>query len=120
MHKPKYNTEFNTTDCLTITLPNLKWIDKDDYINIIKTEKISLKNSFDYIYNKANNRKNKVKGYSEFFLWIDNWEGKLTKVNQIKEFCKINDKQWECLKRHTAIKSILDTLQQPQKGYYSR
>ena len=38
LHKPKYNNDFKTDDFLTIKLPELKWVDKNIYINNIKNK----------------------------------------------------------------------------------
>ena len=83
-------------------------------LNRIKDELSCFKES------KAEGRKNKAKGYDEFNEWFDTWDGSLIKVGKIKESCGIDDKQWEYLKKHEIIKSKLDTLKQPKKGYYCK
>lgn len=87
---------------------------KSDLINIIDNELAEFKES------KADNRKNKIKGYDEFMKWYKEWDGSLIKASEIKSICKLNNKQWENLKKNEVIKSKLDSLKQPKRGQYIR
>lgn len=69
---------------------------------------------------KAAARENKAKGYDAFIKWFDKWDGSAIKVGKIRELCNISNKQWEYLKKHEIIKGKLDTLKQPNRGYYCK
>jgi hypothetical protein len=69
---------------------------------------------------KADNRKNKVKGYDEFIKWFDEWDGSMIKINEIKNICQMNAAEWGNLSRNPIIKDKLNSLNKPKRGYYSK
>lgn len=106
--------EINVFSQRLIILKMIKQLFSKCSLNII-TDEISC-----FKEGKADNRKNKAKGYDEFMNWFKDWNGELIKVKDIKNICKINDKQWENLKKHEIIKEKLDMISIPKRGYYSR
>jgi len=84
IYKPKYNDDFKTEDSLTIYLPELIWIDKDEYIVKIKIENDKVKNTIEHQENKANTRLNKGISYIKFKNWLDmQMTGRLVKAKEL-------------------------------------
>jgi len=74
IYKPKYNDDFKTEDSLTIYLPELIWIDKNDKV----------KNTIEHQENKANTRLNKGISYIKFKNWLDmQMTGRLVKAKEL-------------------------------------
>jgi len=71
IYKPKYNDDFKTEDALTIQLPIIEWMNKDEYIAMIKIENDITKNTIKYQENKADSRINKGIAYTKFKNWLD-------------------------------------------------
>lgn len=82
---------------------------------IYNTEEI-----YEFVRAKNDSRENKVKGYDEFFNWYNSWDGSLIKAKEIKSICNINNEQYKTLCKNSSIRSVLNNLIVPKKGYYSK
>lgn len=69
---------------------------------------------------KAEDRKNKAKGYDEFIKWFNEWDGNIIKISDIQNICKINSSQWKTLSRNPLIEEKLNSLIKPKRGCYSK
>lgn len=68
---------------------------------------------------KDDNRKNKCKGYDEFFEWYDSWDGSLIKSKDLKEALKLNNEQFKTLTNNQTVNETFSKFDKPKRGFYS-
>jgi len=120
LYKPKYNNQFKTNDSLTITLPDLKWLNKDEYIENIKIKELKYKETIEYKKFKAENRKNKGKIYTKFTDWLNKQnKGREIKFKEILIETELNNDQFKKLKQNNSyVKTWFNVHKGNKRGYY--
>ena len=128
LHKPKYNNDFKTDDFLTIKLPELKWVDKNIYINNIKNKikakKEELRKNIDFKEYRILQRKYEDKKETipqKIIKWInDTWDGQEIKTKEMLEHIGISQNQFDKAKeKNNDLKEILGQYM-VKRGIYKK
>lgn len=120
-YKPKYNTDFKTEDNLTITLPDLEWISKEQMLLNIKNQYEEYKNTDEFKIGKIKNRVS-TKGLTitqRILNWIEAWDGSKIKTRNILQSIGITQSQFDKAKENKVLKDILNKYI-VSKGYYQK